>query len=63
MKVGFTWNTIIHHNGLSRDEVPQNVKTDIGTVKFMLTVIWGINGFHVIDLMPAQCRFNSQYFV
>jgi histone-lysine N-methyltransferase SETMAR len=48
---------------LSRDEVPQNVKPDIGTVNFMLTVIWGINGFHIIDLMPAQCRFNSQYFV
>jgi hypothetical protein len=46
-----------HHsrkwNG-SRDDVSQKVKQQIGTQKFMLTVIWGIDGFHVVDLMTEQ---------
>lgn len=32
-------------------------------VKFMLTVIWGVNGFHVIDLMNSGLSFNSSYFI
>jgi histone-lysine N-methyltransferase SETMAR len=38
-------------------------KPMIGTPKFMLTVMWGIKGFHVVDLMTSQDQFNSQYFV
>jgi hypothetical protein len=26
----------------------------IGTVKFLLTAIWGVNGFHLLDLMLSQ---------
>jgi histone-lysine N-methyltransferase SETMAR len=29
----------------------------------MLTVIWGVDGFHVVDLMTLQRSFNSEYFV
>jgi hypothetical protein len=29
----------------------------------MFTDIWGVNGLHLPDLMPSQCRFNAQYFV
>jgi histone-lysine N-methyltransferase SETMAR len=29
----------------------------------MLTVMWGVKGFHVVDLMTSQDQFNSQYFV
>jgi histone-lysine N-methyltransferase SETMAR len=46
---------------ISRDEVPQRVNPTIGTAKFMITVIWDVNGFHVLSLMPSQCRFNAQY--
>jgi hypothetical protein len=28
----------------------------------MLTVIWGVDSFHVIDLMISQRSFNSEYF-
>jgi histone-lysine N-methyltransferase SETMAR len=28
----------------------------------MLTVIWGIDGFHVVDLMTAQHSYSTQYF-
>jgi hypothetical protein len=31
--------------------------------KVMFTVIWGVEGFHVVDLMTSQCSFNSEYFV
>jgi hypothetical protein len=39
------------------------VKQQIGTQKFMLAVIWGINGFHVVDLMTEQHKYNTQYFL
>jgi hypothetical protein len=29
----------------------------------MLAVIWGVDGFHVVDLMTSQCCVNSEYFV
>jgi hypothetical protein len=29
----------------------------------MLTVICGVNGFHVVDLMTSQVSLNSEYFV
>jgi hypothetical protein len=29
----------------------------------MLTVIWGIDGFRVIDLMTEQYSYNTQYFL
>jgi hypothetical protein len=31
--------------------------------KFMLTIIWGVDGFHVVDLMTSQHSFNSEYFM
>jgi histone-lysine N-methyltransferase SETMAR len=48
---------------VSRDEVPQRVDPAIGTAEFMLTVIWGVKGPLLLDLMPSQCRFKAQYFV
>jgi hypothetical protein len=48
---------------MSRDEVPQRVKQTIGTGEFMLTILWGLDGFHVVDLMPEQHRFDTQYFL
>jgi histone-lysine N-methyltransferase SETMAR len=29
----------------------------------MLTVIWGVDGLHIIDLMTSQRSFHSEYFV
>jgi transposase len=29
----------------------------------MLTVIWGTNGFHVVDLMVEGTSFDSRYFI
>jgi hypothetical protein len=48
---------------LSREYVSERVRQQIGTQKSMLTVIWGIDGFRVVDLMTSQRSFNSEYFV
>jgi hypothetical protein len=29
----------------------------------MLTVIWGVDGFHVVDLIISQGSFNSEHFL
>jgi hypothetical protein len=33
------------------------------TQKFMLTVIWGIDRFHVVDLMAEKHNHSTQYFL
>jgi hypothetical protein len=48
---------------VSRDDVPQKVKQQIATQKCMLIVIWGINGFHVVDLMNERHSYNTQYLL
>jgi hypothetical protein len=55
-----------HHStkrSVSQDDVPQRVKQQIGTQKFMLAIIWGIDGFHVVDLRTEQHSYNTQYFL
>jgi histone-lysine N-methyltransferase SETMAR len=47
----------------SREDVPQRMRQQLGTRKFMLTLIWGVDRFHVVDLMTSQRSFDSQYFV
>jgi hypothetical protein len=29
----------------------------------MLTVIWGIDGFHIVNLMAEQHSYNTQHFL
>jgi hypothetical protein len=38
---------------LSREDVSERVRQHIGT-KIMLTVIWGVDGFHVVELMNCS---------
>jgi hypothetical protein len=55
-----------HHStkwSASRDDVPRKVKQQTETENFMLTVIWGIDGFHIVDLMTKQYSYNTQYFL
>jgi hypothetical protein len=62
-----SWFTLeFHHStkwSILRDDIPQKVKPQIGTQKFVLIVIWGIDGFHVVDLMIVQRSYNTQYFL
>jgi hypothetical protein len=55
-----------HHSAnwsISRDDVSQQVKQQIETQKFMPIVLWGVYGFHVVDLMTEQHSYNLQYFL
>jgi histone-lysine N-methyltransferase SETMAR len=48
---------------VGHDEVPTRVSQTIGTKNVMLTLIWGIDGFHVVDMMPPGGHFNTEYFL
>jgi hypothetical protein len=48
---------------ICREDVDFAVTSTINTPKFMLTVICGLGGFHVVDLMTSQARFNLLSFV
>jgi hypothetical protein len=43
--------------------VATKTKPMIGTPKCILTVMWGMKVFHVVNLMASQNQFNSQYSV
>jgi hypothetical protein len=47
---------------LSQEDASERVRQQIGT-KIMLTVIWGADGFYVVDSDTSQCSFNSERFV
>jgi hypothetical protein len=40
--------------GMVRAEVSTRVNQTIGTKKVMLTVIWGMDGFHIVDIMRPR---------
>jgi hypothetical protein len=62
-----SWFTVEFHHSTKwsawRDGVDQKVKQSIWTQTFMLTVIWGIDGFEVVGLMTEQHSHNRQYFL
>jgi hypothetical protein len=39
---------------VAQDVVPIKMSQTIGTTKVMLTVTWGIDGFHIVDTMPRN---------
>jgi hypothetical protein len=44
---------------VSRDGVTRKIKQQIATQTFMLTLIWVIDGLHVVDLMTEQQSYNT----
>jgi hypothetical protein len=48
--------------GVVRDEVPMRVGQMIKMRKVLSTVIWEIDGFHTVDMMPSRGLFNIEYF-
>ena len=45
----------------SADEVKPRPKRTIGARKCMLTVFWGLQGFHLVDILPHGMTFNCAY--
>ena len=52
-----------HVWSISKEEVPERVSQKIQTKKIMLTVIWNIDQFYIINLMKNNENFNSEYFI
>jgi hypothetical protein len=47
----------------ARDQVPTMVSQMISTKNVMLTVIWGIDGFRLVDMIPPWGRFKTKHFL
>jgi hypothetical protein len=47
---------------MPHDDVMQKNRRQIVSQKFMLAVVWGIDGLHIVDLMTEQHNYNTQYF-
>lgn len=48
---------------LPEDERPEMDGSKISYESVMVTIIWGVNGFHIIDMMPKGQKYNSEYFI
>ena len=45
------------------DEPPIIVDSKIKIKKIMVTVIWGVHGTYLIDVLPEKASFNTSYFI
>ena len=43
------------------EESPQEVSQACNWNKIMVTILWSVNGFHVVNAKPTSVRFNSSY--
>jgi hypothetical protein len=61
------WFTLESHHStkesIPSDDVTQKAKGRIGTQQFILTVIWGTDGFPVVDLTAEQRCYDTQCFL
>ena len=48
---------------LSRKFVPERVPSRIHDKKYLFTIIWSIDKFYFVNIMPEHSKFNSEYFV
>ena len=45
------------------DDAPIMDGSRIQIRKIMITVIWGVHGIYLIDILPEKASFNSTYFI
>jgi hypothetical protein len=43
------------------EKVPERPPVTLQSKKSMVTFIWNPRGFHLIDVLPSGCKFNSSY--
>lgn len=46
-----------------RENVPKKPRRLIGDPKYMFTIFWNPWDFYIIDVLPKQDKFNSDYFI
>jgi histone-lysine N-methyltransferase SETMAR len=42
---------------------PDRVKHMIGDRKMMITIVWNLHGFHLVDGLPKGQKFNASYYI
>jgi hypothetical protein len=63
MRAGLCLSIRTPRNGTSLARMYQKEWDSRLTQKSVFIVIWGVEGFHVVDLITSQPSFNSEYFV
>ena len=48
---------------LPEDENPQMNGSKISIQKYMVTIIWGVFGFFIVDILPHGVSYDSTYFI
>jgi hypothetical protein len=60
------WQELVHARVSRLREVQRRSwrsPRKINTKQFTLSVVWGLDGFHIVDFMTSQRRISSRYFV
>ena len=45
------------------DEIPLREKKMIFTKKYMVTIFWNLQGFHLVDILDDGLTFTADYFI
>lgn len=48
---------------LPEEDAPEMDGSKLGVRKILVTVIWGIKGFYIIDFLPEGESFNTPYYI
>lgn len=61
------WFTLYYANDgawiESDQNPPQMIDDQISIKKVMVTIIWGVYGFYIVDFLPPNTSYDSTYFV
>jgi hypothetical protein len=59
----FDWNSDHDFMWLpTGDAVPDIERYTIQSPKLMITIVWNIGGFYIVNFLPTVCKFNAQYY-
>jgi histone-lysine N-methyltransferase SETMAR len=47
----------------SGEKVPERERHVIQSKELMLTIVWNPSGFHLLNVLLAGCKFNSNHYV
>jgi hypothetical protein len=45
------------------EEVPEKERPTIRSGKMMLTIAWNPTGFHLVNVLSKECKFNATHFI
>jgi hypothetical protein len=47
----------------SNEKVPERQRHTIQSRKLMLTIVWKLSGFHLINVLANGCKFNASHYI